>query len=314
MNHNTYSGFNFTHWSGFRLLALGIILTLPLLSYGQYQFPDKAQCEQLKSRKLAVRLFDESFSMFNDAIKKAFDEQWKVCPVEYVSQERFDAIKQNGETGYAVVFASDATLKLTQEKKKFTSGIVVQSGSFTFEHFDVFLSLVTAPGKLTHITAISFCNSDLIPSEFYYAGLQLNRLVTASLSDRTGKAFYDAEQNIAYIKSKKFYLPKELFKEEDLAKVSDKYDYPVQVGSLVEMNDLVLAKDTNYVYPKIIWSNQHRQYGWITVDMAEGAVRSFMGFAGLATGTNEEPNKILKPAQLRNAVNGMMQKVNNKYD
>ena len=31
------------------------------------------------------------------------------------------------------------------------------------------------------------------------------------------------------------------------------------------------------------------------------------GFAGLQAGTNEEPNKILKP-QLRNAVNGMMQK------
>lgn len=314
MNIHTSFFHNLGQLLRLRLLAMLITLSLPLISYGQYQFPDKAQCEQLKSRKLAVRLFDDSFSLFNDALGKAFDEQWKVCPVEYVSQERFDAIRQNGETGNAVVFASDATLKLTQEKKEFTSGIVVQSRTFTFEHFDVFLSLVTAPGKLTHITSISFCNSDLISSEFYYAGLQLNRLVTASLNDRTGKAYYNAEKNIAYIKSKKFYLPKELFNEEDLAKVSDKYDYPVQVGSLVELNDLVLAKDTNYVYPKIIWSNQHHMYGWITVDMAEGAVRSFMGFAGLATGTNEEPNKILKPAQLRNAVNGMMQKVNNKYD
>ncbi|MBL0051254.1 MAG: hypothetical protein IPP29_06885 [Bacteroidetes bacterium] len=45
-------------------------------------------------------------------------------------------------------------------------------------------------------------------------------------------------------------VPDELFNEKDLAKIADKYEFPNKVVTNKELNDLVLAKNEEYVYPK----------------------------------------------------------------
>lgn len=298
-----------------KALALVLIIGTTSYSFGQFNFPEFKVANKLKTCTLAVKLFNEAnseYKPFNDAIKKVYTEEWKTCPVEFVTEEQFNNIVKTGKANYAVVYSEDVNTKYTQEYNRGSTSSYERS--FNFSHYDVMLKIVDGPDKLTTVTAITFCNSDLMPGEFYFAGLQLNLLVSSSLNGITGKNFYDAEKNIEYIKSKKMFLPKELFKEKDLAKIADKYEHPHKISDYKELNDVVLAKDAEYVYPKIIWSNQHRNYGWITVSAADGSVRSFMGFTGLATGSNEKANEVLKPGQLNNALNKMMQKVNNKYD
>jgi hypothetical protein len=300
------------------VVLIFLAVLLGEIACSQYRFPEKENCEQLKSRTLAVLLFDESdpnSKPYNDAIKKAYSEEWKITPVEYVSRAQYDEIVSTGNTKYAAIYQADVTLIYTQEyTREYKHYKTEYSREFQFKHFDVILNLITAPGKTTKVTGITFCNSELLPSEFFYAGQQLQRLVSASLENRTGKAYYDAEINVPYIKSKKFLIPKEMFRESDIQKLGEKYEYPYEVTDYLTMDSLVLAKSPDYVYPKIIWSDQHRAYGWISISTADGAVLSFMGFSGLAVGTNEKPNEVLKPGNLRNAVNMMMQKTNNKYD
>ena len=298
------------------LVITGIIFS-SFKAQGQYLFPKKELCEQLKTRTLAVQLFDETnpaLKPFNDAIRKAYTEEWKLTPVEFVSLQKKDELLNAGDTKYALAYPSNVVTTYTQEFIDRDTRITKFEREFNFSHFDVYLVLITSPGKSTNITSVSFINEDVLPGELFFAAEQLHLLVNAALNDRTGKAFYDAEKNIEYIKSKTFLLPAEFFKEKDLPKMAEKYEHPFKISDLKELNEVILSKNAQYVYPKIIWSNKHRVYGWITVGAEDGAVRSFMAFSGLATGTNEKANEVLKPGQLNNALNKMMQKVNNKYD
>ncbi|MBK9045564.1 MAG: hypothetical protein IPL74_02290 [Bacteroidetes bacterium] len=62
---------------------------------------------------------------------------------------------------------------------------------------------------------------------------------------------YFDKKNIEFVKTKTLLIPQELFKEKDIEKLKDKYDFTYKVVSLNEMNDLILSKDEQYIYPKI---------------------------------------------------------------
>ncbi|MBL0050602.1 MAG: hypothetical protein IPP29_03300 [Bacteroidetes bacterium] len=89
-------------------------------------------------------------------------------------------------------------------------------------------------------------------------------------------------------------MPDELFNEKDLVKIADKYEFPNKVVTNKELNDLVLAKNEEYVYPKIIWSNMHSAYGWVMISAKDGSLRSFMSFGGIKTNSEQKANEVLK--------------------
>lgn len=280
----------------------------------QYALPEKTKCETLKSRTLAVRLFTDAngeYTAYNDAIKKAYNEEWKITAVEFFSPKDYADLVKEGNTKYAVVYAGDALSTRTLERVKGSE--IIHSKEFRFAHFDVTLANITGADALDPVTVVSFANDDLLPSEFFFAAQQLVLLVNASLNDVTGLTFYDHEKNIEYIKSKKLAVPDELFNEKDLAKIADKYEFPNKVVTNKELNDLVLAKNEEYVYPKIIWSNMHSAYGWVMISAKDGSLRSFMSFGGIKTNSEQKANEVLKTGQLKNALSSFMQKVNNRY-
>lgn len=280
----------------------------------QYALPDKAKCETLKSRTLAVRLFADQngeYTAYNDAIKKAYNEEWKITAVEFFSPKDYADIVKEGNKKYAVVYAGDALSTKTLQRVQGSE--IVHSKEFRFSHFDVTLANITGADALDPITVVSFAHDDLLPSEFFFAAQQLVLLVNASLNGVQGLAFFDHEKNIEYIQSKKLAVPDELFNEKDLAKIADKYEFPHKVVTNKELNELVLAKNEEYVYPKIIWSNMHSAYGWVMISAKDGSLRSFMAFGGIKTNSEQKANEVLKTGQLKNALSSFMQKVNNRY-
>lgn len=106
--------------------------------------------------------------------------------------------------------------------------------------------------------------------------------------------FFDHDKNIEFIKSKKLAVPSELFSEKDLAKIADKYEFPNKVVTNKELNDLVLAKNEEYVYPKIIWSNMHSAFGWVMISAKDGSLCLFMSFGGIKTNSEQKADDVLK--------------------
>lgn len=301
-----------------------VLIVLAFTANAQYVIPVKERADLLKQRTLAVLLFDKEnaeLATYNEAIKKAYTEEWKITPVEFIYKEQFDEIVKSGNTKYAVVYSNNALNTLTfihileRDLILKRTGDTLKLKTFKFSHYDVYLSLVSGPsGKLDNVTLISFANDELIPSDFFFAAQQFSLLVNASLNGNRGKTFYDPEKNIEYIKSKTLLLPYEFFDGEDLAKLSDKYEFPYKVSGFYELNEIVLAKNEDFVYPKIIWSDQHDLYGWVIVSAKDGSLRSFMSFGGIKTGSNQKAEEIIKPGRLKDALSKFLQKANSRYD
>ena len=303
------------------VLSIGSIFMLLITAFvsstsAQYLIPRKELCEQLKSKTVIVELSDGTSAeaaKTNEALRSAFKDFWTLTPVEFLSGTDFNKIVAAGDTKYAAFLAYDGEHTLTMQRLDGISGPVIHEKSFHFDHFDLALSLITGPYKDTPVATISFANKNILSGDLLFAIQQISRLVNASLNDIKGHAYYDHKKNIEFVKTKTLLIPQELFKEKDIEKLKDKYEFPYKVVSLNEMNDLVLSKDEQYIYPKIIWSIQHKAYGWLTIFAKDGSVTSFMAFGGIHTASEQSANEVIKAGDLKYIVSGMAQGINNKY-
>ncbi|MBK8416351.1 MAG: hypothetical protein IPL22_18675 [Bacteroidetes bacterium] len=302
-----------------KLIALSIFLFSTAFinpSSAQYLIPKKDLSEQLKSKIVIVELSDGTSAeamKTNETLRNAFKEFWTLTPVEFLSGTEFNKIVSSGDTKYAAFLAYDGEHTLTMQRLDGFNGPVIHEKSFNFSHFDLALSLITGPNKDTPVATISFANKNIMSGDILFAVQQISRLVNASLNDIKGMDYYDHKKNIEFVKTKTLLIPQELFKEKDIEKLKDKYDFTYKVVSLNEMNDLILSKDEQYIYPKIIWSIQHKAYGWLTIYAKDGSVTSFMAFGGIHTASQQSANEVIKVGDLKYIVSNMAQGINNKY-
>lgn len=296
----------------FYLVAFFISGILP--ASAQFPIPDKSLCEQLKSKKLIAELRNDS-SGADEVMRNALKKYWTLTPFELLPAEEFKKILASGDTSYAALISSfgESSHTITRFNTK-TSGGFEDRGTFYFGHYDYSLCLVTGNNTNTKVCSITYAIDKLITSDYLFIVQQISRLVNASLNNINGLAYYDHKKNMEFVKTKTLLVPKELFKEKELSKLSEIYKFPGKVVSLSEMNDLVLSENEEYIYPKIIFCAQHNFYGWVTVSAKDGAITSIMTFGGIQVASNVKSDEVIKVKDLKYITSGMAQGINNKYD
>lgn len=318
-----------------------IIFMVSCLSFNvaaQYAIPKKELCEQLKSKILLVEIKDVSDTSVNgesEVLKRSFKDYWTLTSVEFLPTEDFNKALASSDNKYAALLAYDdestrsvkhyshkrtqvlnaGTSPATMGANYQTDPIGTYSGEtkFYFSHFNLSISLMNGAEAKTQVCTISFANDNLVTADLQFTVQQMARLINASLNDIKGPNYYDHKKNIEFVKTKTLLIPREVFKEKDLLKIQEAYEFPHKIVSLNEMNDLILAKDDQYIYPKIIWSIQHKAYGWITVSPKVGNITSFMAFGGVHVNTHQEADDVIKVKDLKYIASGMAQGINNKY-
>jgi hypothetical protein len=280
----------------------------------QFPIPDKPLCVQLKSKKLIAELRNDS-SGADEVLRNALTKYWTLTPFELLPAEEFRKILAAGDTNYAALMSSFGESSHTMTRFDTKGGGGFQDiATFYFGHYDYSLCLVTGSNTNTKVCSITYSFDKLMTSDYLFIVQQISRLVNASLNDITGSAYYNHKKNMDFVKTKILLVPKELFKEKDLAKLNDIYKYPSKIVTLSEMNDLVLSENEAYIYPKIIFCEQHNFYGWVTISAKDGAITSIMTFGGIQTSSRVNSDELIKVKDLKYITSGLAQGINNKYD
>ncbi len=277
---------------------------------------------------------DTAANGVNEVLKRTLKDFWTITPVEYLNTNAYNEALANEGNKYAVLLAYDDESSISVKHYSTTKSMKqnvpgnpsagssmqadglpkhTSSTKFYFSHYNLSVSLMNGKIPGTQVCTIAFANENINTSDLQFAIQQMARVINASLSGIKGLDYYDHKKNIEFVKTKTLLIPTELFKEADLLKLKDSYKMPYRIVSLDEMNELALTRDDQYIYPKIIYSVQHRTYGWITVGPKEGNVTSFMAFGGFKFNTTVKANEVIKTKDLNYIASSMAQGINNKY-
>lgn len=78
-----------------------MLLFLPAILLGQAPFPDGNEIKQFKASRTCVVLEDDPFSSYNEYIKQAVTEAWKITPFEFITVKDFNVRRSN--PGYSFI-------------------------------------------------------------------------------------------------------------------------------------------------------------------------------------------------------------------
>lgn len=291
----------------------------------QYVFPDKALCEQIANRTLAVELLnetDQSAKNLNQAIKDVFNEYWKFSPIEYITIKRRTEIMNKKDTKYIVLMQREDSRVDKRHGTIDANGVrhFGNQGNIPFSYtvfefaFYNFRLLMPTNKKPEVITEIGFPNSDLAKIDYIFLVQQLNRLISNSLSGTPMDEFYNIDRNMEKCRNSTLVILKDFIKPKELDEIEKNYEYKYELVDYSGYEDIIIKMKPGNVYTKIIWSNQHQIYMWVVVDPVDGSILSQMGFGGIKFGPKHTANEIIKASHFKQIYNKTGQKFNNKYD
>lgn len=309
-----------------RTFLVSLLLIVAIKVSAQYPFPDKAFCEQIAGRTLAVELIketDQNAKNVNAAIKEIFDEYWKFTPVEYVTTKRRIDILSKKDVKYVVLTQGDDKnqIKRTGHIDKFGMRTSSRTESvrtfkytvFTFDFYNFKLLLPTKK-KVRTITEIGFPNGDLAKMDYLFLVQQLNRLITNSLAGTPMEEFYSVDRNIETVKGLNLVILEDYIKPKERDVIGENYDYKYQLVDFKGYEDVILNRTPGNCYAKIIWSNQHKIYMWVVVNAENGDILSQLSFGGVKFGSHHTANEIIKAAHFKQIYNKFGQKINDRYN
>jgi hypothetical protein len=86
-----------------KLLLSGMMLAYALLLSGQAPFPSKDEIKQFEASTTCVVLEDSPFSAYNEYIKKAVKEFWKITPFEFIEVKDFNVRRLDPKYSFIVL-------------------------------------------------------------------------------------------------------------------------------------------------------------------------------------------------------------------
>jgi hypothetical protein len=82
---------------------LFLLIFLPAAMWGQAPFPDDSEIKQFEASKTCVVLEDDPFSTYNEYMKKAVNECWKITPFEFITVKDFNVRRLNPAYSFIVL-------------------------------------------------------------------------------------------------------------------------------------------------------------------------------------------------------------------
>jgi hypothetical protein len=104
-----------------------------------------------------------------------------------------------------------------------------------------------------------------------------------------------------------------MFTEREQKRIPKRYEYEYEIVDSEKYQEIILNKQKGHYYIKIIWSNQHEIYAWVTVDSEDGSIKSILGFGGISFGSNHTANATIKSKHLQYITQFNAQNMNNRY-
>ncbi|HLP72737.1 MAG TPA: hypothetical protein VK155_07540 [Bacteroidales bacterium] len=86
-----------------KFLLSGMILACAAILSGQAPFPGKDEIKQFEASTTCVVLEDNIFSAYNEYIKKAVKEFWKITPVEFIEVKDFNIRRLDPKYSFIVL-------------------------------------------------------------------------------------------------------------------------------------------------------------------------------------------------------------------
>ncbi|MBL3658546.1 hypothetical protein [Fulvivirga sediminis] len=292
------------------LIIAALVLPFCTSLQAQNYYPDEEVANEALNRTLAIQTFNsdgEYGESLSKAFKDIFTKEWKLSDVEFMTAKEMEAAKTNKSSDYVFLSHSAMSLEIIERNLKALDRTV-----FTFSFFNFSLDLYDTK-RPTNVTEIGFANEELTKIDFLYLCQQLHLLLKNSADGVASSDFYNIDENIEDLQKSTLLMPEQFFREKDIAKMDSYYENKYEILNPEKFEEAVLNKADDTCYIKIIWSNQHNAYTWITVDAADGSIRSLMSFGGVKFGRNHDANDIIKAKQLSNILKKFPQKVNSKY-
>lgn len=309
-------------------------------SFAQFHYPKQEYAKELKNRTLIVELFEEVSAVekaTNEDLKKSFKENWNFCLVEFKYRDEIEKIDSNQRSQYALLrheYKNTAIQSVERDEKawqhpqpKTVAGVTYHDPGVSYEKVKNGKSYTRTIGRLTSyhlnlylfresknskIFSVGFVHYFLNELDYLFAIQQMQNHLNSSNNGIPGKDFYNVDQNLAELEKKTLLLEKEhlQFKEEEVP-----YEYAYKVVSEDEYKTALLKKDNNYIYSKLIWSDQHPAFAYVAVDAASGKILSLITMGGVnKTGFGEfRPTYELKKIHLKSFHLKWANNLNNRY-
>lgn len=294
--------------------------------HAQNPYPKEELALLALERKLVVELLNETSDTKkhqNEAIKQIFVDDWNLTEVEFLTIKEIEILKKRKDESYVFLTQSESL------REDVRSGYITKDGrinrvgytpdgtrfnyvAFTFAYYDFSVD-VFLKGKMKNVTKIGFSNGELTKIDYLYLSQQLTRLLQSSSKGIESKDFYNVEQNIDELKNTKLILLEDLFIEKDRKSISSFYKYDYELVNYEKYQDVILNKLNDYSYVKIIWSNHHKMYMWVTVNSENGNINSITSFGGVKFGMHHDANDIIKVKHLKYPTNIKGQALNSRY-
>ena len=99
-------------------LFTAVLFTLfTVLMTGQSPFPSKDEIKQFAASKTFVVLEDDAFSSFNEYIKDAMKDYWKVTPFEFISNDEFN--ERRTDKAYSFIVLTNTNFERDKSNSSF---------------------------------------------------------------------------------------------------------------------------------------------------------------------------------------------------
>ncbi len=307
----------------FRFLI--VLVTISTSAFAQYAYPKVDLAKKVLATTLVVELLEGDNKVVatrNTAIQSVFKNNWKHTAVLFLTQSQIDSLAEQHQNGYSYVFQDDFEYSGTRNRHVNSDGSIhpygdgmggrIQYNAFTFGYYNCYLN-VSIDGDYKFVTSIGFANAELLETDYLFLCQQLSRLVRAASEEKTTKEYFNVKRNIETITAKTLMLPKNFFKEKDHDRIGKYYDHKYELVDIQEYENLILNKEPDKAYIKIIWSHHHKLYMWVVADAADGAILSIVGFGGASFGSYHTANDIIKAKHLKYVTSKFAQKINNRY-
>lgn len=259
-----------------------VIITFILYAFlseanGQFKFPEKKLCEELKNRTLAIELLEGEYADSDANLKQIFTDNWKLTPIEFVNTAKIKEIIKSEDSKYIILNQYDNNKNHTyidntpsnhssQDMVLASNAQIANLPRYTFE-----LSLPNKKNKQS-ITRICFVENYLSKADYLLLYQQLNRLIESSLAGKPLAEYYNVKRNLENINGNTLVLNIESIPIKDKEKIADNYKLKYEVIEGKVFEEIRLNKTPGKNYVKTIWSTEHPGYALAVFSAETGEV------------------------------------------
>ena len=318
------------------LLCAALFFIVALQGYCQYPYPRVELAELALNRTLAVQLLYEDSEVeeaLNQVLKETVMTYYEGEAEFFFPPELEKAMRKNGED-YAFLtqpefLEEDVRMDISYVDGSFHSWILGGSNEpsdlarhevedFRYEsvrlgQYQFILSLIDGRRE-KQISTVILPNGNVGKHDHLFIIQQFDLLLGSAVEGVMRSDFVDVEENIDRIKSTTCYFLKDYFSEETQAEFTDFYEYPYELVSFQEYQQVILNRQEESTYIRIIFSFQHNKYMWVIVDASDGRVLALNDIGDYKfTGTFDATN-LIKPRHLKLSLSEDTQLLNNYYN